>query len=298
MESTPHQTYILDPYSSAELARLINQDRMLTQTMGGPLDGVANQGSLKNVLDLGCGPGGWVLDVAFALPDAEVEGVDISRAMVDYANTRAQTQVLTNASFGVMDITDPLDFPDASFDLVNARLLFAVLKRDAWPAFLSECTRILRPGGLLRLTEPAQFAATSSAAVNQLLELLITQALWKTGYGFSPDGRSFGIVHILPQLLRGLGYQHVQLSTHPIEFSFGTASWADQYHNVEVISSQVKPLFVKLGLVEADLFDQLQQRALSDMVREDFAAVGQMTTVLGIKPPVTRDPADDASDVS
>jgi len=32
MESTPHQTYILDPYSPAELAQLINQDRMLTQT--------------------------------------------------------------------------------------------------------------------------------------------------------------------------------------------------------------------------------------------------------------------------
>ncbi len=291
MEATPHQTYILDPYSPAELARLINQDRMLSQAMGGPLAGVADQVSLKNILDLGCGPGGWGLDVAFALPDAEVEGVDISRAMVDYANVRAQTQELPNASFGVMDITDPLDFPAASFDLVNARLLFAVLKRESWPVFLSECTRILRPGGLLRLTEPAQFAATSSAAVNQLLELLITQALWKTGYGFSPDGRSFGIVHVLPQFLRRLGYQDVRLLTHPIEFSSGTASWADQYHNVEVISSQVKPLFVNLGLIENDDFDPLQQRALSDMLRNDFAAVGQMTTVVGTKPALTNDKA-------
>jgi hypothetical protein len=67
---------------------------------------------------------------------------------------------------------------------------------------------------------------------------------------------------------------------------------------VECESSQVKPLFVKLGLVEADLFDQLQQRALSDIVREDFAAVGQMTTVLGTKSPVTNDPVDDVSDMS
>ena len=87
------------------------------------------------------------------------------------------------------------------------------------------------------------------------------------------------------------GYQHVRLLTHPIEFSSGTASWADQYHNVEVISSQVKILFLNLGLINANDFDQLQQRALSDMLRDDFAAVGQMTTVVGTKPALTHDEA-------
>jgi hypothetical protein len=44
-----------------------------------------------------------------------------------------------------------------------------------------------------------------------------------------------------------------------------------------------------LGLIEADHFDQLEQRALSDMLRDDFAAVGQMTTVFGIRPSITSD---------
>lgn len=284
MEATPRHSYVLDPDSPAELARLINQDRMVTQAMHGPLSGISDPSRLRNVVDLGCGPGGWVLDVAFELPEAEVEGVDISRAMVDYANTRARTQQLPNASFGVLDITKPLDYPDASFDLVNARLLFAVLKRDVWPSFLAECTRILRPGGLLRLTEPTQFATTSSDAVNQLQELLPTQALWKMGYGFSPDGHSFGVVHILPHFLRKLGYQQIRLMSHVMEYSAGTDAWADQYHNIEIIGFQIKPLFVKLGLISADAFDQLQRQALSDMMRETFCAVGHLTTVLGYKP--------------
>src|SRR5437763_13224521 len=109
MEPTYTNTYVFDPESPTELARLINQDRVITQAMGGPLSGVPDPSRLKNILDLGCGPGGWALDMAFALPDAEVEGMDGSRRMVDYANARARTQQLPDASFGVMDITQPFE---------------------------------------------------------------------------------------------------------------------------------------------------------------------------------------------
>src|SRR6266568_4460534 len=105
MEIAATNTYIFDADSTTELARLINQERMTTQAMGGPLSGISDPEVLRNILDLGCGPGGWVLDVAFALSEAEVEGVDISRAMVNYANARARTQQRPNASFGMMDIT-------------------------------------------------------------------------------------------------------------------------------------------------------------------------------------------------
>ncbi len=150
MEPPSSNSYVFDPESPTEMARLINQSRMTTQAMGGPLSGITDPSLLHNILDLGSGPGGWSLDVAFALPDSEVEGVDISRTMVDYARARARTQQLSNASFNIMDITQPLQFPDASFDLVNTRFLFSVLKRDAWSPFLNECTRVLRPGGILR----------------------------------------------------------------------------------------------------------------------------------------------------
>jgi ubiquinone/menaquinone biosynthesis C-methylase UbiE len=123
MESVASHTYVFNPESPTEMARLINQDRILTQAMSGPFAGLPDTSSLHNILDLGCGPGGWVLDVASALPEANVQGVDISRIMVDYASVCAHTRQLPNASFGVMDISEPLDFPDAGFDLVNARTL-------------------------------------------------------------------------------------------------------------------------------------------------------------------------------
>jgi ubiquinone/menaquinone biosynthesis C-methylase UbiE len=283
MESSPNNTYVFDPESPTEMARLINQDRILTQSMGGALSGIADPSSLRNILDLGCGPGSWVLDVAFELADAEVEGVDISRIMVDYANARARTQQLSNASFGVMDITEQLDFPDASFDLVNARLLFAVLKRDVWFPFLKECMRVLRPGGLLRLTESPDIGKTSSAAVNQMGEYVM-QAIWQRGYGFSPDGHSFGMTHVLPHLFQEQGCQHIRLLAHVLNYSVGTGAWADQYHNMEIVSLQMKPLLLKLGLTTEEGFDRLYVQALSDMQRETFLGMGFSLTVIGQKP--------------
>ncbi len=283
MEPLPTNTYVFDSESPTEMARLINQDRIVTQAMSGPLSGIADPSSLRNILDLGCGPGGWVLDVAFELPDAEVEGVDISRIMVDYANARARTQQLPNASFGVMNITESLDFPDASFDLVNARCIFAVLKREIWPLFLNECRRVLRPGGLLRLTEPVDFGHTSSAAVNQFGALLM-QAIQRGGYGFSPDGSSFGITHLLPHWLEQQGYQKIRIQAHAMDFSLGTDAWADQYHNNEIFCYQMKPLLLKLELTTEEAFDRLGQQTLIDMQRETFFGMVHFLTALGQKP--------------
>ncbi len=265
------------------MARLINQDRIITQAMGGPLSGVPDSSSLCNVLDLGCGPGGWVLDVAFALSDVEAEGMDISRSMVNYAYARARTQLRPNASFGVMDITQPFDIPDASYDLVNARFLMAVLKQDEWSSFLSECHRVLRPGGLLRLTEATQFGTTTSAAVNDLMELT-RKALAHLGYevSFRHDAPVL-LLRLLPWL-RIHHYQQVRLMGHILDYSASTDAWSDAHHNIEIIGYQMKPTLIKLGLIADDAFDRLQQQAIIDLQQQTFGGLGHWITLLGNKP--------------
>lgn len=282
-ENQNNNGYVFDPESAAEMARLINQERQLTQAMGGLFAGIPEVPELHNVLDVACGPGGWVLDVAFAHPEVEVAGIDISRTMIDYANARARTQQLPNASFGVMDITQPLDFPDGAFDLVNARFLFAVLHRDAWEPFVQECTRILRPGGVLRLTEPIDIGVSTSPALEGLSGLLY-RALWRAGYSFSADGKSVGMAQMLPYMLRKAGYEQISTRGYGLDNSADTDLWADGYRNAEVAYHQLMPLLVKAGGATQEEVEQLYQQMLIEMHAPNFCCVWHYESAAGRKP--------------
>ncbi len=278
-------TYIFDSESPTELARLINQDALTTRAMGGPFSGLLPQqtAGLHQVLDLACGPGGWVLDVAFAFPDIEVAGIDLSQSMVEYADARARSQGLTNASFGVMDITRPLDLADESFDLLNVRFVGGVLLREHWAPFIAECTRLLRHGGILRLTEAVDWGAGTGPAFEQMAGLL-NQAAWRLGYGFSPDGRTLGLIPMLPRLLRTAGYQHIRLQAHVMEQSAETEYWADCYRNYEVAYSLLQPFLVKAGVIASEDLSRLYQQMLIEMHYDDFCALWHFTSVWGEKP--------------
>lgn len=285
-DSSSESTYIFDAERVDELARLIHQGQALTKAAGGPLDGidVAVIEQWQNVLDLGCGPGDWILDVAFAHPDIEVAGVDISKTMIDYAHARAASQQLTNASFGIMDITRPLDFSDGSFDLVNARFLVAVLYRDAWMPFLKECTRILRPGGLLRLTEPIDLGLSSSLAYETLTDWVI-QLYARHGYSFSANGKSIGITHTLPYFLRSEGYQKVRQIGYALDFSVDMESaWVLMRDNASIGMKKACDLFVQAGFASSEEVNALYNQMMVDFHAEDFHGVWHYATIQGEKP--------------
>ncbi len=276
-------TYFFDAESTSEMVRLIEQDRTMTKAMGGPLAGLPPLPPAAQIVDLACGPGGWVLDVAYASPNIEIAGVDISRIMIDYANARAKSQDLTNASFGIMDITRPLDFPDHCFDLVNGRTLVGVLPQGAWQPFIAECNRILKPGGILRLAEPVDIGVTNSLATERILAGLI-QTIWKLGYSFSVDGRTFGIAPVLPAFLREAGYQDVRTISFNIEFSAGTPAWIDFYHNYNISFQQSKPMILKTGSMTEEVFDQAYQQMLMDINKPDFRGLATLVSIIGTKP--------------
>lgn len=287
MESPNTNTYVFDPESTVELARLIDQDRFLTQAMGGPLVGLPDLHREAKVLDVACGPGGWVLDVAFARPDIEIAGVDVSQRMITYAAMRARSQGRLNVSFGVMDITRPLDFSDATFDLVNARLLIAALKREAWDPFLDECTRILRPGGVLRLIETDD-GGTSDSETFEWFNSLGIKALWRRGYGFSPNGRTFGMGPALLRKLKKRGYQ-TTLRSFTGDYSHDSPAWADFYHNLSTMARQSRAMLLEMLLEEGHFtaeelareIDQRYTRLAEEMEDVSFSATWQYIVLDG-----------------
>lgn len=274
--------YFLDAESAAEMARLIQQDRVMTRLMGGPLAEQADPSAFSRLLDLGCGPGGWVLDVASERPAAQVTGVDQSQMLINYATTRAQSQKLLNASFQVADITQPLTFADASFDLINSRLLVGSLPRPAWPRLIQECFRITRPGGVLRMTELDMSGVTNSPAFNYLDSLLV-KASMLVNQGFSPDGRTTCMTPALPPLLREAGYEQVQHRAHALELSAGTAHHMDFYHDYEVFFHQIQPFLISVGVATRAEVEQAYQQMLVETLSDDFRGMWYLLTVWGRK---------------
>lgn len=284
-EETPipqQSTYLFDQENTVELVRLINQDQFITRAMGGALGGLPELPEEAQILDLACGPGGWVIDTAYALPEAVICGVDKSRSIIRYADARARSRGITNATFHVMDITCPLDFPDASFDLIHARFLTAVLKRATWPPFLVECTRLLRSGGILQLVEGNDAGRSLSPALEQL-NTLGMMLLQQEGYGFSLDGHTFGVLPGLLRLIKQAGYQDLHLSTTTLDQSADSEGWSHFFHNQECLLREMKPLLLTRGLITEEEFERLFQRAMIEMHQDDLTFVGQITSLWGRK---------------
>src|SRR5690349_11281709 len=90
-------TYFINPNAPAETGRLIDLDHLLTAEMGGVFPPSLDPTPLRQVIDLACGPGGWVLKVADEFPELDVVGGDISQTMITYAQAQARSQHLENA---------------------------------------------------------------------------------------------------------------------------------------------------------------------------------------------------------
>lgn len=274
-------TYVMDAESAAETARLMNQDRILTRTMGGVFPERPDLSNAHDILDIGCGPGGWVLDVAYEYPEIQIMGIDISHTTIRYARAQAKVQGLDNTSFRVMNALKPLEFPDNSFDVVNARFIMGFMPTTAWPDFLQECMRILRPGGLMRLTE-AEYGVSTSSNVNDLGSL-VAQLLKRIGYSFSPDGKNMGIAPVMAPMLRKAGFQDVKMMSHVMEASAGTEAYGPWTDNIKVMFQIIQPILFKMRVISQEEMDQLYQNAVIDMLSDDFYSIGFSLTVWGHK---------------
>jgi ubiquinone/menaquinone biosynthesis C-methylase UbiE len=272
--------------SETVLTLLIEQSDLFTRYEGGILPERDSLTGITNILDVGCGPGGWGLEVAKLHTEIEVVGVDISSRMIEDARSRAQRLGVHNIRFLEMDITKRLALEDGSFDLVNGRCLQGSLNTASWLPFVLEGKRVLRPGGTLRLTEAA-FTESNSAVFNELYELLAL-AFYKNGYSFSTNGRgtSTGLAYMLPELMRNAGFHVIHSRGWTIDCSSKTDDYDALLQHVRItFSPYVLGTFIcKTDLMSAQEYQQLYNRAMSAAASTSFQAMAYFLTVTGERP--------------
>jgi ubiquinone/menaquinone biosynthesis C-methylase UbiE len=144
----------------------------------------------EKVLDLGCGRGLLLCEVAKHLPHGEVLGIDLWSAKDQSGNTLAKT--LENADReGIRERVNihtgdvrALPFPDGTFDAVVSSLcLHNIGDKTGREQALLEMLRILKPGG--------KFAIADIQRSKEYTEFLIAQGInveySKPNYSYCPS---------------------------------------------------------------------------------------------------------------
>jgi cyclopropane fatty-acyl-phospholipid synthase-like methyltransferase len=106
----------------------------------------------KILLDVGCGAGGPALRIA-EVTGCSVVGVDVHQQAVTIASSlAAQRGLAKRAEFRVTNASEPLPFPDLSFDAITC--IDAINHFPDRPRLIAEWVRKLKPGGRLLFTDP------------------------------------------------------------------------------------------------------------------------------------------------
>ncbi|KAI7901596.1 S-adenosyl-L-methionine-dependent methyltransferase [Cokeromyces recurvatus] len=139
------------PNDNEEMDRLVGQHFAIKSLFGGNIMNCISESieiEYKNniVLDLGCGPGTWLMDVATEYPTSQFIGVD----MCDIFPSNIRPP---NVSFQTGNALERLPFPDNTFDLVNVRLFILALMKYEWSTVIKEIYRVLKPGGFVQMIE-------------------------------------------------------------------------------------------------------------------------------------------------
>jgi ubiquinone/menaquinone biosynthesis C-methylase UbiE len=77
------------------------------------------------VLDSGCGPATWTLEMGEQYPKSKFHGIDISCVFPEHIKP-------ANVKFNVGNIAKDIPFDDNTFDYIHQRLLLGGLTNDDW----------------------------------------------------------------------------------------------------------------------------------------------------------------------
>ena len=273
--------FVQDRRNEEELLRLAGQDRLVTASMGGVLAEQADPSAFRRVLDVACGSGGWVIEAAQTYPEMSLVGIDVNLRMIDYARAQAAAQhVEDRIELHVMDALGVLDFPDASFDLINLRFALSFVRTWDWPRLLRELLRVARPGGVVRLTDEEVIQQSTSPASMQFCEMLLC-ALYRAGHLYAQE--STGLTAYLAPLLSQHGYQQVQTRAYALQYRAGTPEGQAYAEDGVRVFQTLRPFLQKWGCMSKD-YDAIRQQGLEEIQRSDFSATWNLLTAWGIKP--------------
>ena len=150
------------PENEGEVARQLLLHHKLSDFLDGPLPSVVDLEHVHDVLDVACGVGGWVSEMASLYPSLHVVGIDTRAFFLEQA--RSSLREKANVTLRVVDMHRLEEqFAPQSFDLMHLRFLAGEVTYKRFPELLLSLGRLCRAGGFMVWTE-AELPETNSEA--------------------------------------------------------------------------------------------------------------------------------------
>ncbi|KAF8941645.1 hypothetical protein BGZ58_003675 [Dissophora ornata] len=190
--------YLL-PCDEQEGERLLLQHYVIRYAFGSNVIPPISTSVEGKVLDCGCGPGTWVMELATEHEDLDFYGFDVSPMYPSAIHPK-------NAHFSMGNILDPeIPFATESFILVNQRNMLLGLTQDAWPGVVQDLFRCVVSGGQgwLQLSEVDPIWSRPGPASRSFLKMLNETAQNRNVDVMLPQR--------LDQVLRDVGCENVKM---------------------------------------------------------------------------------------
>lgn len=205
------------------------------------------------ILDVGCGTGRWVIEMAKEFPQAEVVGLDIVKPNI---NSEARP---VNTLFTQRDVLKGLPFTDGVFDYVHMRFLIAALPTKDFLSVINELQRVTRPGGWIELTEPGLLLNTGPGL----------STLWKWLFVFGERRNiEMGASKSIAKMLRDAKCTNITYKELPAPVGeHGGQLGRMLGANILSITEAVRMPIISLKIATAEEYDAMLARARTELAQ-------------------------------
>ncbi|KAI8342655.1 hypothetical protein BC941DRAFT_413450 [Chlamydoabsidia padenii] len=211
--------------------------------------------SKAQVLDIGCGGGTWLLEMAADYPAAEFYGIDL---LPIFPKDVKQN----NAHFSQHNFLVSLPFPDSTLDFVHLRFMLALLTPNQLGTILREVSRVLKPLGTIEIVD----VDLRIQRPGSLCQSILNEELHRA---FSRHDIQLLQSHQLSTILMSPNYGFVEINQQQVTIPLGWGGQVGQVH-AQTTESFLKSLSpsVRDSIVTPPPTWQPDAQGLSDTVIE------------------------------
>ncbi|KAL1917973.1 uncharacterized protein VTP21DRAFT_3239 [Calcarisporiella thermophila] len=203
------------------------------------------------VLDVGCGPGTWTLEMATTFPNSHFVGIDMSSIFPHQITPK-------NCQFQLANFLKGLPFENDTFDFIYLRCVQFGLVSTEWPGLIQEILRVLKPEGYLEIVEADYAIQGGGPAFRKIADGLYNSMRARCN---DPSW-----VHKIGNHFNEIGLEDVQVTSVPFPMGkyAGRIGKLGQDNWIQLVRS-LRPFLTQVMVLDPEDYDQLETRIAHEL---------------------------------